>query len=65
MEIDPDLKLELYTALTSRGLTLKEWFVNEAVALVENHQQPPLFVAARSGNGASDSGNGDRAHEDG
>lgn len=51
MEIDPELKHELYTALTSRGMTLKDWFVSEATNLVANHHQPSLFVAANSGNG--------------
>ena len=50
VEIDPKLKLELYTALTSRGLTLKDWFISEATDLVQNHRQPPLFIAANSGN---------------
>ncbi len=43
IEIEPDLKSQLYTALTHRGLTLKAWFVQEAQHYVEFHQQPLLF----------------------
>jgi hypothetical protein len=45
VEIDPELKLRLYTVLTSQGLTLKDWFVREAGFFVEAHEQPSLFVA--------------------
>lgn len=30
IEIDPDLKRGLYSNLTAKGLTLKEWFVSQA-----------------------------------
>ena len=45
VEIDPELKLELYTALTSRGLTLKAWFMEEATHYIRTHRQPSLFSA--------------------
>ena len=43
IEIEPDLKSQLYTALSHRGLTLKAWFVQEAERYVESDRQPPLF----------------------
>lgn len=52
VEIDPDLKLKLYTALTSEGRTLKDWFVDEARHFVEGHEQPSLFArGSASGRG--------------
>lgn len=30
IEVEPELKRELYTYLTRDGLTLKEWFLQEA-----------------------------------
>ena len=30
IEIDPDMKSDIYAALKSRGLTLKEWFIRQA-----------------------------------
>ncbi len=43
VEVDPELKLELYTALTYEGLTLKAWFVEEAQNYINQHRQPLLF----------------------
>ena len=43
VEVDPELKLELYTALTYKGLTLKAWFVEEAQNYINQHRQPLLF----------------------
>lgn len=34
IEIDPQLKKELYSILKSQGLTLKEWFLNQSMALL-------------------------------
>lgn len=31
IEIDPDMKVDIYAALKSRGLTLKEWFIGQAL----------------------------------
>ena len=44
VEVDPRLKLELYTALTARGLTLKAWFLEEAERFLEAQRQPSLFT---------------------
>ena len=43
LEIDPDLKRQLYAALEGRQQTMKEWFVSEAESLVYGYQQPSLF----------------------
>lgn len=51
VEIDPELKLELYTALTSRGLTLKAWFTQEAAHYIRRHRQPFLFSAMETTDG--------------
>ena len=49
IEVDPDLKGELYTALTYQGLTLKAWFVKEAQRHIRTHKQPYLFATEASG----------------
>jgi hypothetical protein len=43
IEIDPETKRRLYTALSISGSTLKEWFLKEAVAYCEDSIQPGLF----------------------
>ena len=43
--VEPGLKRQLYVELTSRGLTLKEWFVDQATHFLELSHQPSLFVA--------------------
>ncbi|MGX5174914.1 hypothetical protein ACUR5C_12905 [Aliikangiella sp. IMCC44653] len=35
IEIDPDLKKQLYSELTSKGLSLKDWFVESACQYLE------------------------------
>ena len=42
IEIDPQLKREVYTILASEGLTLREWFIREASAFVSRSEQPLL-----------------------
>ena len=49
IEVDPDLKGELYTALTYQGLTLKAWFVKEAQRHIRTHKQPYLFATEAAG----------------
>jgi hypothetical protein len=39
LEIDPDLKGELYVELAKRGLTLRAWFIGEAERLVDAKQR--------------------------
>ncbi|MCK5565769.1 MAG: hypothetical protein KAJ07_11030 [Planctomycetes bacterium] len=43
LEIDPELKCKLYHALESKQQTMKDWFVGEAEALIDNHKHPSLF----------------------
>lgn len=44
LEIDPDLKGELYVQLARRGITLKAWFVGEANRLVLSEQHQSLSI---------------------
>ena len=44
IEVEPTLKHELYVELARRDLTLKAWFVGEAVRFVETSRQPSLFA---------------------
>ena len=30
LEVDPELKNELYSAISKKGITLKDWFVDKA-----------------------------------
>ncbi len=45
IEIDPELKQELYGALSEEGLNLKQWFLNNANQYLAQQIQPnlPLF----------------------
>ena len=45
VEIDPQLKRELYAELTLEGRTLKDWFIEEAKRYVASRRQPALFAA--------------------
>jgi len=38
IEVDPNLKRELYAMLSMDGKTLKDWFVTQAESFVENRQ---------------------------
>lgn len=40
IEIDPDLKRKLYTALAAENSTLKDWFVREATNYIAEREQP-------------------------
>jgi len=46
IEIDPELKQELYEALSEQGLNLKQWFLGNAKTYLNQRVQPtlPLFV---------------------
>lgn len=46
LEIDPDLKRQLYSTLENKQQTMKEWFVKEAETFIYGHQQPSLFDSA-------------------
>ena len=43
IEIDPELKQQLYAELDRDGKTLKEWFVRNARSYLEHSLQPSLF----------------------
>ena len=46
LEIDPELKRQLYASLENRQETMKEWFVKEAEGLIYGDKQPSLFDAS-------------------
>ena len=43
LEIDPELKRQLYVALELKQKTMKEWFVSEAESFICDHNQASLF----------------------
>jgi hypothetical protein len=46
LEIDPELKRQLYASLENRQETMKEWFIKEAESLIYGDKQPSLFDAS-------------------
>lgn len=44
--IDAELKRALHSVLAARGITMKEWFVRNAVATIDQHAQPAVSFAA-------------------
>jgi len=46
LEIDPELKRQLYASLEGRQETMKEWFIKEAEGLIYGDKQPSLFDAS-------------------
>ena len=43
VEIDPDLKVELYVELAKRRLTMKDWLLREAEELIQEKGQQRLW----------------------
>jgi hypothetical protein len=43
LEIEPELKQRLYSALALERKTLKEWFILTAVDHIRTQQQPSIF----------------------
>jgi len=43
IEVEPELKNELYASLAHSGKTLKDWFVGAAEEYCEDIRQPVLF----------------------
>jgi len=39
IEVDPTTKRDLYSALAKDGLTLKDWFLQNAANYLETHRQ--------------------------
>ena len=40
VEVEPELKRELHSALVKNGQTLKDWFVAQAEIFIESRQLP-------------------------
>ncbi len=53
VEIDPQLKQELYDALGSEGMNLKQWFLDNVGKFLEERGNPtlPLFPSQELGEG--------------
>jgi len=45
VELEPDLKHQLYVALSLDGLTFKEWLVSQVDRYISEQHQPALFAA--------------------
>lgn len=43
LEIDPELKRQLYATLENKQQTMREWFIREAKGLIYGANQPSLF----------------------
>lgn len=46
IDIDPELKSQIYTVLTANNMTMKDWFLTQTKLLCEEHQQPSLKLVA-------------------
>ena len=44
LEVEPELKRRLYSALALNNQTLKRWFILQAEEFVRLQQQPNLFL---------------------
>jgi hypothetical protein len=47
LEIEPELKRRLYSALALENKSLKEWFIAMAIEHIQSQQQPRLFGAEK------------------
>jgi hypothetical protein len=47
LEVDPELKRKLYSALALEQKTLKDWFLLMAADYIRNQNQLDLFVSIR------------------
>ena len=54
VELDPQLKRELYSALASDGSTLKDWFIQAAENYLTERRQPRLPLEPHGTNRGSD-----------
>lgn len=48
IEVEPEMKRRLYSALALTGSTLKDWFVKAAADFCTESSQPSLFKAPQS-----------------
>ncbi len=46
LEIDPELKRQLYATLENKQQTMKDWFIKEAESLITGSKQPTLFTVS-------------------
>lgn len=46
IEIDPKIKRQLYSTLARDGMTLKDWFLQEATSYVGTEKNIPLNLAS-------------------
>lgn len=44
IEVETDIKRELYSALGREGMTLKEWFLKSAKSYISDRAQIPLSL---------------------
>ena len=53
IEIEPEMKQQLYSALAAKGLNLKEWFIENVDEYLDDYGQMSLPIASdsESGNG--------------
>jgi hypothetical protein len=47
LEVEPELKQRLYSALALENKTLKEWFILTANSHIRSQQQPGIFDALK------------------
>lgn len=43
IEVNPELKKELYSVLAKKGITLKEWFIDHAKDYLTTNNQLNIF----------------------
>jgi len=48
IEIDPEIKRELYHVLKKEDLKLKHWFLDQVSSLIKDKRQLPLQLVSRS-----------------
>jgi hypothetical protein len=46
LEIDPELKRQLYATLENKQQTMKDWFIKEAESLITGAKQATLFTVS-------------------
>ena len=52
VELDPDFKRRLHSALAADGLTMKEWLLLAAESYLDSRHQPELPFSATPSGGA-------------
>ena len=54
IEIEPEIKRELYSVLSSNGQTLKEWFLQRAAEYMRTGRQISMFDRDQSAKASQD-----------